>query len=363
MVHLLELPKEIFEMIIQRACSEMPFIVSRETRLLHTEQEESELLACLALRLVHSRFREAADPHIFNAFTCVVGSPRFSGPNELLKQENIVKHVRDVQLEIKETDIAIDGSIAIKTGRILQLCAPQLRQLYLSTNEESRISRFYAPTIALDFPFLTTVDIQTGSFALYIPSLLKTAPCLKEVSLEAGQAGHVTWEEMERFIGEASETWGDWVPQRALPKFRSRGSNRWSLCLLDHLLASGLSITSFTLEAKYYARMDQTWRGLPFEILRLLGRSNNCRSFTLKPRMAPFPVPSSMPRLEYLSYILGSESTIRDTRRLFHTLKEDWGDRGIAIRVTVPKEDRDKLIDEGSIRCLDDMVEEWVAVS
>lgn len=337
MIHLLELPKEIFEMIIERACSEVPFIVSSETRILHTAEEKSELLACLALRLVHSRFRGAADSHIFNAFTCSVGSRGFSGPNELLKQENIVKHVQDVQLEINETKVAIEGSITVKTGRILHLCAPHLRQLYLSTNEILEISRFYLLTLDLDFPFLTTVDLQTGSFALFIPSFLKTAPGLKQVTLKGGQAVDVIWEEMKSFISEASMTWGDWVTQRALPILNFKGINEWSLCLLKHLLTSGLSITYFVLEADYSVERDQFWRGQQLETLRLLGRSDSCRSFTLVPRMTPYPEPSSPFGLHRISHALGSGSIIRETRELFESLKGDWEGKGIAISVTVPK--------------------------
>lgn len=85
-VRLLDLPPEILELIVGMAVEHDQLILSSLSSRISIPGREAAIAFALSTRLVHSRFRQAADPHIFTRFHCTLQEYFSSNVLTLLKE-------------------------------------------------------------------------------------------------------------------------------------------------------------------------------------------------------------------------------------------------------------------------------------
>lgn len=185
MVQLLELPREIFELIIKHAvASDNALAVSRRP-LGPLAQQTAALRSALAYRLVHSRFQRAADPFIFRNVEARLGSTtleKTSSINKIISTPRLARHVAGLRIGIQEEEDSLEGKLAQAFEKLLRQFAGQLVALTVKPLSPPLRYVFRSGKIGSAFAKLQDLNFMDPTSVLYLPEVLASAPALSRVN-------------------------------------------------------------------------------------------------------------------------------------------------------------------------------------
>ena len=195
MVNLLELPKEVFDAIIAAyfegyvawnyCCDHRGMRRHRRGSDL-SETPNKKFRHELSLRYVHSRFKAAVDPYIFQSFDHPLDDFRYScSLCRLFVEARAMRNVRALTLRDSEWRSG-DEDIATRADLILAGSSSTLRDLVFTRIICTNLLGIWQQVEPSPFLQLRSVEFYDAAFAFCLPKLALHAAQLTSVHLEGG---------------------------------------------------------------------------------------------------------------------------------------------------------------------------------
>lgn len=250
MVQLLELPAEIFEIIIEAMVTSSKTTIVHRSDSISSREQRAALGRVLALRLVHSRFRAVMDDFVFQGMHTLIGTwglTNVSRINRLLGRPLVARYVKHLQIRILEEMFDSDEPISATVYGLLHH-AEQLEALCVRTSrpcDGRPITHFRTGIFTASLNKLQLLKVQDRCAIICLQQLLQAAPALSDLIL-----GPFENFDLNTFLPTAEDGWDPvWKLGRPLQRLSIYTHNGCEL----HVAAL-IGVRSIDLSLSFYRK-------------------------------------------------------------------------------------------------------------
>ena len=350
MAGLLDLTNEILEMVLRRVVKDIGPTISSPADVY--KKNIAVLAKVLPLRLVHSRFRDLADPFIFKSVACQIShdrQPRDAGARKWGVYElmgtcpAIGGHVQSIYLQPEHAQGTRQSPRMVeRLQKLLRYSHTKVARLSLETfpGGDPSPTPFYHDIFAQTFPSLRELRLDDVAFAFSFPQIANAAPLLEHAQL-CGESD-LSYDAVQTL-----------VTAMRLPRLKAKGTitnpikylrlldfgQEWLACLLAN-------VRPYAEDVETNAHREM-WPASGSQLVGCLKHLGDCGAFTSF-EMLHFDIWDEPWDGESAAEIIESYVALSAPQRedLFVQLKTEWAGKGIGMYMLRPDREWEQYADE-----------------